>query len=162
MPEPSNPDAGLRITQAQHSYETRPLLDRITMFTVLFTGRYRARNSQPPWLIVEPESRAALAIENVLSKLGWAVLGPITDPGNALPLAREHRLAGAVLDLKNDPDLIYPVAETLERRRIPFVFITDNGREDVRADFRDRPVLRKCFLMERLRPMLRGLTAAPA
>jgi CheY-like chemotaxis protein len=132
------------------------------MFTVLFTRRYRSQDSQPPWLIVEPESRAALAIENVLSKLGWSVLGPIADPDNALPLVREHRLAGAVLDLKGEPERVYPVAEMLERRRIPFVFITESGHEEVREDFRDRPSLPKRFLMERLRPMLRGLTAVPA
>jgi hypothetical protein len=132
------------------------------MFTVLFTRRYRPQDSQPPWLIVEPESRAALAIENVLSKLGWSVLGPIADPGNALPLAREHRLSGAVLDLKAEPERVYPVAETLARRRIPFVFITEGGQEEVREDFRDRPSLPKSFLMERLRPLLRGLAVAYA
>lgn len=132
------------------------------MFTVLFTRRYRAQDSQPPWLIVEPESRAALAIENVLSKLGWSVLGPIADPDNALPLARQHRLSGAVLDLNAEPERVYPVAETLAQRRIPFVFITEGGREDVREDFRDRPSLPKSFLMERLRPLLRGLAVAYA
>jgi hypothetical protein len=132
------------------------------MFTVLFTNRYRAQTTQPPWLIVEPESRAALAIENVLSRLGWPVLGPIADPDNALPLARQHRLTGAVLDLTNEPERIYPVAETLARRRIPFLFITEGGRDDVRDDFRDRPSLPKSFLMERLRPLLRGLAAAYA
>ncbi len=132
------------------------------MFTVLFTNRYRAHDRQPPWLIVEPESRAALAIENVLSRLGWSVLGPITDPDNALPLARQHRLSGAVLDLNAEPERVYPVAEMLARRRIPFVFITGGGREEVREDFRDRPSLPKSFLMERLRPLLRGLAVAYA
>jgi CheY-like chemotaxis protein len=132
------------------------------MFTVLFTKRYRPQATQPPWLIVEPESRAALAIENVLSKLGWSVLGPIADADNALPLARQHRLAGAVLDLKAEPERVYPVAEMLAQRHIPFVFITEGGREELREDFRDYPSLPKRFLMERLRPLLRGLMAAPA
>ncbi len=59
------------------------------MFTVLFTNRHRLA-SQPPWLIVEPESRTAVAIENVLSRLGWPVLEsrrPCSQPHTEIELS---------------------------------------------------------------------------
>ncbi len=117
-------------------------------------------DKRPPWLIIEQESRLALLIENILSKLGWRIVGPIESIEKAVPLAREFDLSGAVIDLDAPDKLVYPVAQALANRGIPFVFITALSRPLVREDFRDRPVLAKRFLMERLRPLIRGVVPA--
>jgi hypothetical protein len=129
------------------------------MFTVRKTSKAPSADERPPWLIIEPENRLALLIENILSKLGWSTVGPIGSAEKALPLARELTLGGAVIDLDASVKLVYPVAQILANRGIPFVFIGTASRPDVREDFRDRPVLAKRFLMERLRPLIQGVVA---
>lgn len=130
-----------------------------TMFTVGRASKVPSSDKRPPWLIIEPESRLALLIENILSKLGWSIVGPVESIEKAVPLARELDLGGAVIDLDAPDKLVYPVAQALANRGIPFVFITALSRPLVREDFRDRPVLAKRFLMERLRPLIRGVLA---
>jgi len=127
------------------------------MFTVLHTHRHRANSQLPPWLIVGADSRSALATENVLSKLGWPVVGPFAEPDTALPLARKYRLSGAVLDLNAGTKSLYVLADALVGRHIPFLFIVDTGQHELRWDFRNAPCLSRTFLTERLRPMLREL-----
>jgi hypothetical protein len=130
------------------------------MFTIRRTAKAPGTDERPPWLIIESENRMALLIENILSKLGWSTVGPIMTAEKALPLARDLNLGGAVIDLDASDKLVYPVAQALANRGIPFVFITALSRPIVREDFRDRPVLAKRFLMERLRPLIRGVLAA--
>jgi len=130
------------------------------MFTIRRTPKAPGTDERPPWLIIESENRLALLIENILSKLGWSTVGPVTSVEKAIPLARELNLGGAVIDLDSPDKLVYPVAQALANRGIPFVFITNLSRPLVREDFRDRPVLAKRFLMERLRPLIRGVLAA--
>ena len=130
-----------------------------TMFTVRRVPPNPPVDERPPWLIIESESRMALLIENILSKLGWSTVGPVESLENAVPLARELELGGAVIDLDASEKLVYPVAQALANRGIPFVFISALPRPMVRDDFRDRPVLAKRFLMERLRPLIRGVLA---
>lgn len=132
------------------------------MYTVLHTNRHRANSQLPPWLTVGSDSRSALAVENVLSKLGWPIVGPFSDPVSALPLARKYNLSGAVLDLSSGNKSLYAVAGALIERRIPFFFITENGSHDLRWDFRNAPCLPRQFLAERLRPMLRDLALVEA
>jgi CheY-like chemotaxis protein len=130
-----------------------------TMFTVRKAAKVPSASQRPPWLIVESEGRLALLIENILSKLGWSTVGPVESLEKAVPLARELDLGGAVIDLDASEKLVYPVAQALANRGIPFVFISALPRPQVRDDFRDRPVLAKRFLMERLRPLIRGVLA---
>jgi len=132
------------------------------MYTVLHTNRLRTNSQLPPWLIVGSDSRSALAIENVLSKLGWPVVGPFVEPDTALPLARKYRLAGAVLDLNVGAKGLYAVAETLVDRQIPLLFVTESGRQELRWDFRNAHCLPRQFLAERLRPLLRELLLTEA
>jgi hypothetical protein len=130
------------------------------MFTIRHTPKAPGASERPPWLIIESETRLALLIENILSKLGWSTIGPLTSIDKAVPLAKELDLGGAVIDLDSPDKLVYPVAQALANRGIPFVFITNLSRPLVRDDFRDRPVLAKRFLMERLRPLIRATLAA--
>ncbi|MBM3536984.1 MAG: hypothetical protein FJX55_04025 [Alphaproteobacteria bacterium] len=130
-----------------------------TMFTVRRVPATPTVDDRPPWLIVESESRMALLIENILSKLGWPTVGPVVSLEKAVPMARELELGGAVIDLDASEKLVYPVAQALANRGIPFVFISTLSRPRVRDDFRDRPTLAKRFLMERLRPLIRVVLA---
>ena len=51
----------------------------------------------------------------------------------------------AIIDVNLGGNDSYPVAEALARHDIPFVFSTGYGDHGDRADFDDRPVLRKPY-----------------
>jgi PAS domain S-box-containing protein len=76
-------------------------------------------------LVVEDEYMLADELQRELTRVGAVVLGPVPSVGMALELlAREAELDGAVLDVNLGGELVYPVADALTERAIPFVFVT--------------------------------------
>ena len=82
----------------------------------------------------------------------------------ALALAERERLDGAVLDVNLDGQMVFPVAEVLRRRGIPFLFLT--GYDSAAAlprDFRSERRLIKPVRLEELKITLAdALARAPA
>jgi CheY-like chemotaxis protein len=76
-------------------------------------------------LVVEDEYLLATKIAGELAKLGLETIGPVGTVKRALDLV-EHsgHLDGAVLDIKLRDGVVYPVAEALRARGVPFVFTT--------------------------------------
>lgn len=76
-------------------------------------------------LVVEDEYMLADELQRELSRAGAVVVGPVPTVAMALDLlAREADLDGAVLDVNLGGDLVYPVADALAGRKVPFVFVT--------------------------------------
>jgi PAS domain S-box-containing protein len=75
-------------------------------------------------LLVEDEALVGMMMKDVLSDLGFAVIGPITGITRALAIARDANIGGAILDINLGGEPIYPVADALASRDIPFVFVT--------------------------------------
>ncbi|MCY1004598.1 response regulator [Nannocystis pusilla] len=101
-------------------------------------------------LIVEDEPMIASFLEDALTDLGCEVIGPALNMKDALRLAREARIDGAGLDINVAGEKVYPVADVLAERGLPFVFMTGYGRAGLRESDLDRPVLQKPFSFERL------------
>ena len=93
----------------------------------------------------------ALQLEDMLSDLGCAVIGPAARVHQALDLLNGQRVDAAVLDLNVAGELVYPVAEALTRRGVPFIFATGYGASGLTEPYRSRPVLQKPFLLTQLR-----------
>jgi DNA-binding response OmpR family regulator len=110
-----------------------------------------------PWLIVEDESVIGLLIEDALVELGLATIGPITRVDAALSLARERPLAGAVLDINLAGTAVFPVAEALLARGIPFLFITGYGEAGRPRHLAHARVLAKPFMVEDLHKAVQAL-----
>ncbi len=111
------------------------------------------------WLIVEDESVIGMLIEDALAELGLATIGPITRVDAALPLARERPLAGAVLDINLAGTVVYPVAEILLARGIPFLFVTGYGEAGRPRHLAHARVLAKPFMIEDLHKAVQALRA---
>jgi CheY-like chemotaxis protein len=73
-------------------------------------------------LIAEDNLFAAMELESALLDLGCEPVGPVAQLDQALRLARQEHLDGALLDVDLRGELVFAVAEELERRRIPVVF----------------------------------------
>ena len=54
---------------------------------------------------------------------------------------------------------IYPVADILAKRGVPFVFVTGYGERSLPDPYNNRPALQKPFQVEQLKNALAGLLA---
>lgn len=109
---------------------------------------------KPSWLVVEDESLIAMLVEETLIDAGLTVVGPVARVAQALDIASNDELAGAVLDVNIAGEVVYPVADALEARGIPFLFLTGYGERAVRPDLRTHPILHKPFLPEQMIELL--------
>ncbi|MCA1941781.1 MAG: response regulator [Caenispirillum bisanense] len=76
-------------------------------------------------LVVEDEFLIADDLCDGLAARGAVVVGPAPTVGSALELVgRATRLDGAVLDINLGGEPVFPVAEALLKRRVPFLFTT--------------------------------------
>ena len=77
-------------------------------------------------LVVEDEYLIAADLTDSLQSLGVEVIGPAASVSEALSLVENNdgRLDGAVLDVNLRNERVYPVADVLKKRGVPFVFTT--------------------------------------
>jgi DNA-binding response OmpR family regulator len=75
-------------------------------------------------LVVEDEFLVSLTTTDFLEDVGCEIVGPATDLSMAVRLAESEPLDAAVLDINIAGDMIWPVAEELRRRDVPFVFLS--------------------------------------
>lgn len=101
-------------------------------------------------LIVEDEAMLASLLEDYLTDLGCEVIGPALHMKDAIQLAREAAIDGATLDVNIVGEKVYPVADILTERGIPFVFITGYGAAGLRECDRGLPVVQKPHFLETL------------
>ena len=78
-------------------------------------------------LVVEDEALVAILIENLLEDCDCTVVGPCGTVAAALLAARTETFDLAVLDVNLNGLRVYPVAELLSDRNIPFVFLSGYG-----------------------------------
>ncbi|HEU6441857.1 MAG TPA: response regulator [Microvirga sp.] len=105
-------------------------------------------------LVVEDEAAISLLLEDMLLDFGCEVIGPAARLSAALEAVAREQVDLAILDVNVAGEPIYPVAEALAQRSIPFVFSTGYGSAGIRDSFRDRPVLQKPFAQNDLKQKL--------
>jgi two-component sensor histidine kinase/two-component SAPR family response regulator len=94
-------------------------------------------------LLAEDEALVAMMMSDLLGSFGLTVLGPYSRVADAVAAATRHDLDLAVLDINLGGELVYPVAEMLTERGVPFVFVTGYGSDRVDKRFALVPVLQK-------------------
>ena len=101
-------------------------------------------------LIVEDEFLVATLIEDMLESAGCIVSGPIPRVAEALDAVDHETYDVAVLDVNLGGDRIDPVADALDRRNVPFMFVTGYNQNALPGEFAERPRLCKPFKMGEL------------
>jgi CheY-like chemotaxis protein len=112
-------------------------------------------------LVVEDEAVIALSIEDALQELGCVVVGPVSKLDAVMRLAGEEALDAAVLDVNIRGAQVFPVAERLLARNIPFVLVTGYGDWALPEAFRHQPHLTKPVAVEDLVNQVRRLCSRP-
>ncbi|MFN3523803.1 MAG: response regulator [Phenylobacterium sp.] len=100
--------------------------------------------SGPRVMLVEDESLVALVMEDMLADLGCEVVATFGALSPALDwfAAGQAPFDGALLDVNLGGELVFPLAEALEARGVPFVFATAYGALP-EARFPEAMVVRK-------------------
>ena len=102
----------------------------------------------------------AWALEDVLSDWGCTVVGPAARVGKALAMLDAEAIDMAVLDISLNGQRSYPVADALEARGVPFVFLTGYGRDSLPSGYQGCPMLQKPFRQFELGEVLTKLRAS--
>jgi CheY-like chemotaxis protein len=106
-------------------------------------------------LVVEDEYFLADDMAHSLQKLGAEVVGPVPTRDKALALLSSgERVDAAVLDINLRGETVFPVAETLIRQGVPFVFATGYDQSAVPAAYKEVPRWEKPFRPDELAKML--------
>jgi CheY-like chemotaxis protein len=114
-------------------------------------------------LVVEDWQLIADELVLMLESLGCAIVGPAASLDEATQRARTDDLDVAILDLNLDGDEVYPVADELLARGIPFIFTTGFDADNVLpAEFQSWPRLEKPFDLAQLERELRQVIARPS
>jgi len=98
-----------------------------------------------PVLVAEDEFIIALALGEMLEDHGVVVVGPAGRLERAVTMAETAEISLALLDVNLRGKPIFPVAEILAARGIPFIFMTGYARADLPPRFADTPMLFKPF-----------------
>ena len=110
-------------------------------------------------LVVEDEMLVSMLVEDMLSDLGCTVVGPAAELEEAMSLAQNAEIDLALLDVNLGGRPIFPVADTLKARGVPFAFASGYGEAGLSEDHRGAAVLQKPFREADLARTLRGLVA---
>jgi DNA-binding response OmpR family regulator len=108
-------------------------------------------------LVAEDELLVSMLIEDILAENGCMVVGPFTNVRDAQTAAGSLDIDVAVLDVNLRGEKIYPVAETLSGRGIPFFLLSGYGHDAVPTD---RPNWKACSKPFKADDLIRMLLAA--
>lgn len=112
-------------------------------------------------IIVEDEVLAAMMLEDLLEDLGCDVVASFGGVDQALSwlASQDEPPDGAVLDVNLGGEMVFPFAEALARRAVPFAFATGYGAlSDQR--FAEAPLIAKPVNMGDLAKVVGGFRSA--
>jgi len=111
-------------------------------------------------MIVEDEALVAMILEDQLEDLGLLVISTCTNVAEAMKAINDNPPEAALLDVNLGGQLVYPVADLLLDRGIPFVFVTGYGRESIDRRYSAIQVLEKPVERQALEGIFAGATMA--
>jgi len=90
-------------------------------------------------------------ISEMVEELGHRVVAEAGSIREAQGMAETVEFDLALLDINVGGQSIAPIAEVIERRGLPFLFVTGYRSHDLPESFSERPLLRKPFAILRLK-----------
>lgn len=112
-------------------------------------------------LVVEDEALVALMLEDTLADLGCVVAGSANSVAQALSrIEGGPAIDAAILDVHLGGETVFPVADALASRKVPFVFSTGFGPADLDTRYPNSRLLAKPYPAEALAAALSDLRSA--
>jgi PAS domain S-box-containing protein len=94
-------------------------------------------------LLVEDEILVAMMMKDILAEFGFSVIGPFSRVAEAMVAAVHEDFDAGIIDVNLGGEFVYPVADVLVARDIPFVFVTGYGVESIENRFAHVPIIKK-------------------
>jgi DNA-binding response OmpR family regulator len=114
-------------------------------------------------LIVEDEVLIAMFIGDAVVEAGHTPIGPYAAVAPALSAIEREPICAALLDVNlGRGGLSYPVARALDRRGIPFAFLTGYSADSIDTAYRTKPVFSKPVAQHKLVEIVQALVAQSA
>lgn len=113
-------------------------------------------------LVVEDNMLLALTFEQLLKDAGADVIGPAATIAEARNLTETNNISAALLDVQLADGEVWPVAQLLASKGVPFAFCTgyyDLG--SLATQWPGRPVVSKCAIQMRILAILTELLMTP-
>jgi len=111
-------------------------------------------------LLVEDEAMIAMLMEDMLGELGCDVVATVGQFDQAMAAAETADFDLAFLDVNLRGVPVYPVAQVLRTRGIPFAFVTGYGSAGIDPANAEAPILQKPFQSRDLAAILQVLQSA--
>lgn len=108
-------------------------------------------------LVVEDEMLVSMLLEDMLADFGCDIVGPAASIAEALPLATDAQIDVAVLDMNLGGQPVFPIADALKARGVPYIFASGYGQSGLSDDHRGAPLLQKPFRQADLERALNGV-----
>ena len=107
-------------------------------------------------LVLEDEPLVSMMIEDMLADLACEVIGPFARLDLAIKAVSHLDAAPdvALLDVNLGRQQSFPLAEILRDKGVPFVFTTGYDDSGIPSEWRDRPALRKPFMLHHMKDAL--------
>ena len=105
-------------------------------------------------LVVEDEPLIAMMLEDFLESLGHSIHQTCDNLSDALVAVEMDGFDVAILDVNLKGEAVWPVAERLRAKNIPFVIASGGHVEPPPAAFAHAPLLDKPYTIDRITPAL--------
>jgi CheY-like chemotaxis protein len=113
-------------------------------------------------LILEDRYLIASELTDLVEQLGAVPVGPFASVAPALTALADAQVEVALLDVNLNGEPVFPVAELLATRGVPFIFLTGYDEATLPAQWRGRPRLAKPVDPRLLRAELAKLALSAA
>lgn len=105
-------------------------------------------------LIVEDESILAMLLEDFLDDLGYTPPAVASNVAQALRILDTRGIDFAILDINLGGEQSFPIADALDARGIPYIFMTGYGAAGVPEHLRNHYILQKPYGADALKKAL--------
>lgn len=96
-------------------------------------------------LIVEDEMAVAMLVEDMITELGLEVAAVVSRVEDAMEIVDSGSFDLAILDVHLNGRKVFPFADALSDRHIPFLFATGYGARDIPSRHARSVVLQKPY-----------------
>jgi two-component SAPR family response regulator len=108
-------------------------------------------------LIVEDQYLIAADLSRALTRIGGVIVGPVGSIAEAQAEIARADVDLAFLDINLDEQMVFPLADELERRGIPFAFATGHDEAVLPERFKSKLRLEKPFTVQAVHEAVRKL-----
>lgn len=108
-------------------------------------------------LLIEDSPVVAPFTVDVLTELGFTVIGPAPNMASARELIEVEAVDAALVDIHIRGERVFPLCELLEAKKVPFILTSGYADWAVPEKWADCPRLQKPYTLDQVEAVLREL-----